>query len=383
MRKPFTVSIEERRRAIDLLIEGNSVESTCQILQARFHPQSNVEDVSRVYFPKTGIFRLSHLVGASSATLDEYYERLVERSIRQRQRVDDLNVRLKQDPELRKKQLKGLNELLEDPQRRAQRAQNNAASQHRRGIYERRSQEYRQKWQDPLYRAKMMAALTSPTMRQFRSQLLSLEERQSKVAEGRRRYWKNWHQLPPEQQEAERTRRREVINSPENRVRMEAEKQRFWEEWRQLPPEIQAKLYSEEERRRRRVAAMQPEVQQKFREGYRRYVEARRILRAIHVYETPAGWEGTERVPVYAPDYPEVVSQQETVECVHQALAALDVRSRVLICKLFDIELGAEDPESVIEGISESEQDSLLREAFESLAQNSSLALIMANEGGP
>ncbi len=383
MRKHFKVSLEERRQAIDLLIEGKTVEEACIILRSRHHPKATIEEVQRVYFPGTGINAIGSLVGASAEVLNARFERMAEHIRGLKERATRLNEQLAEDLELRKKQQRGLEAVLADPERRASRAKRNAERQRELGIYNRRSEEYRRKWYDPLYRAKMVAYSTNPETRAYRSRQASSPEQQAKLTQGRQKYWEGWHQLSPEEQAPERQRRSNIAKNPQNFATREEGKQQFWEEWRRQPSEVRAQLVSPKIREQRRQVAMRPEIQEKFREGYRRYVESHRLLRAIQVYENPVDWEDEALVPVSNPDYANEVHQQETAARVHDALANLDALTRAVVCDLFDIDLSREGyPLAEIDALSEQQKDDLLRGALEKLSTNPELIRLISGDGG-
>lgn len=383
MGKPFKISLEERYRVRELLVQGKNVQEICGILLTKYHLYATLEEIEQVYFPKTGTYAIDTLVGETEEVINERFDQITEYAQKLRERTAKLNAQLASDPELRKKQQRGLNEIISDPNARARRAKRNTERQRQLGNYSKRSLEYRQKWQDPLYRAKMVAFLSSPATRALRSEIITRPDNQSKIAQGRAQYWESWRQLPPEQQEPERLRRRNVANDPQNRARREEGKQRFFEELRQQPPEVREQLISPQERQRRREHAMQPEIQKKFREGYRRYVDSRRLLRAVHAYDNPMGWEDTNQVPITAPDYVDEIHRQQTIDRVHQALLELDDIARSLVCELFGINLPQDEQITrQIEKMEEEDKDCVLRAAFDTLGKNPAIVQLMNDNGG-
>lgn len=223
----------------------------------------------------------------------------------------------------------------------------------------------------------MVAIFSSPEFRSQRSRITSEPAHQEKLTKGRKQYWDNWRALPPEEQEAERKRRSDVANNPVNKANREQGKQHRWKEYWNLSSEEQEVYFSPEERQRRRERAMHPDLQRKFREGYRRFVENRRLLKAINAYGKPAGWENESIVPIILPDYVDEVWQREVNTSVHTALLELKPEVRALICELFDIEMETQEE---LGELSEEERNLLLREGFDSLKDNPILIQLIANE---
>ena len=64
------IQLEERFRALDLLKEGHDVDSAVAHLHENYHPDWNIEDVRKVYFPHDGIYAISKLVGRPISEID-------------------------------------------------------------------------------------------------------------------------------------------------------------------------------------------------------------------------------------------------------------------------------------------------------------------------
>lgn len=69
MPKKLTLSLTERKRAINLLIDQHTVESATQLLHSKYHSHLPIEMVRMAYFPGGGAFRISHLEGATRQNL--------------------------------------------------------------------------------------------------------------------------------------------------------------------------------------------------------------------------------------------------------------------------------------------------------------------------
>lgn len=74
MPKKLSLSIEERRRAIDLLIAGHTVPKATHLLWIKHHSELPKEMVRKAYFPEGGAFRISHLEGQSPEVLNNAFE---------------------------------------------------------------------------------------------------------------------------------------------------------------------------------------------------------------------------------------------------------------------------------------------------------------------
>ncbi len=109
------ISIEQRKKGLDLLAKGHTVEQAANKLQQRHHPEHSVQLVKRVYFPRGGIFAAAHLEGKSKSEIAKAYvgmaKRQVQYSRQMKQRV--------RDPEFLRKQIAGTKAWFQDPEKRA------------------------------------------------------------------------------------------------------------------------------------------------------------------------------------------------------------------------------------------------------------------------
>lgn len=76
MPKKLSLSIEERRRAIDLLIAGHTVPKATHLLWVTHHSDLPKELVRKAYFPEGGAFRISHLEGQVPEVLNDAFEKI-------------------------------------------------------------------------------------------------------------------------------------------------------------------------------------------------------------------------------------------------------------------------------------------------------------------
>lgn len=74
------LKLEERKRALDLLADGHSVESAAAHLHGAFHPELSFEVVKKTYFPPTGFGAISSLEGKSRNEIEARYKQMLSSS---------------------------------------------------------------------------------------------------------------------------------------------------------------------------------------------------------------------------------------------------------------------------------------------------------------
>ena len=364
------ISIEERRRALDLLAEGHSIENAAKHLHQTYHPQRSLDEVKKTYFPPTGFAHISNLVGASKARIETRFRQI----IRTRAKIGKAGAktfrRLFKDSKFaaqnRERARARTQKLFKDPSFRERHAARNrekwqkyfADAEQIKAHRERSRQSLKTLHRDPLFRAANAERMRLKAIAAWRNS----EFRAKKTEQARQIFGA-------------------LQTEPAFRARHVAKMKKLWGD-----PQYRA-LQSRMASRRLRELWKDPH--------YRILQEARNRLkshkakleRALNFFEAqqPGAWEtetgGKKPRALVAVHIPQLGEAIDTARQMRKMLKILPARQRILLSKFFGINL--EHSAKAIrdaEDLRPHEVKAELKAAMETLAQNPVLKKLLEEE---
>ncbi len=117
------LSIFQHGKALALLGGGHSITSAAAYLKGKYHPGHSLENVTKAYFPRSGIFEISSMAGKPREAIARRFARMITVAKRQIE-LSSQNIRkLHMDPAFSKASLEGLRRrYANDPELAARRA---------------------------------------------------------------------------------------------------------------------------------------------------------------------------------------------------------------------------------------------------------------------
>ncbi len=154
------ITIQDRKRALDLLTEGHTVESAVGQLHRNFHSESTAAQVKRSYFPSTGYCAIHHLVGRPRAEIEARFNHMVKMNQKVKRQGSQTLKKLFEDAEFRSRHAERNRQkwrkYFANPEQRkkhSERARRMLEALHKDPNFR---ATHAKKWQDPVFRARVV-----------------------------------------------------------------------------------------------------------------------------------------------------------------------------------------------------------------------------------
>ncbi len=361
MTAKLKISIEERKRALDLLAEGHRVESAARHLHQNFHPERSLDQVKKTYFPPTGFAHISDLVGASKTRIEARFRQI----IRTRAKIGKAGT-------------KTLRRLFKDSKFAAQNRERARARNQKLfkdpGFRERHAARNREKWRKYFADAEQSKAHSERSRESLKTLHRDPLFRAAHAERMRIKAIAAWRN--PEFRAKKTEQARQIFGTlqtePAFRARHVAKMKKMWDD-----PKYRA-LQSMRASTRLRELWKDPHFRILQEARNRLQSHKAKLERAVNFFEAqqPGAWEtetgGKEKrraqVAVHVPQMEEAI---DTARQMKKMLGTLPARQRVLLSRFFEINLEhSEEAIKDAEDLRPHEVKAELKAAMETLAQN-------------